>query len=194
MPVGSSAQAAAIARPRTRGQDHRLLGGEHAGQRGRGELADAVAGDDAPTSSQSAGARRRAGRRRPAAAGSRGVPDLVGVGLGAEVHQVEPGERGPPAQPGLGAGQVEPGGEEAGLLGTLTGSDDGEHVYPLCRIPAGHAVAGADETALPNFVGFLQRSADVVRRNSMCRCHVGSVGVAAGATGPAGRRSARSGG
>ena len=37
--------------------------------------------------------------------GPGGVLDLVGVGVGAEVDQVDPGERGPPAQPGLGAGQ-----------------------------------------------------------------------------------------
>jgi hypothetical protein len=59
--------------------------------------------------------------------GASGVLDLVGIRLGAQVDQVEPGERGPPAQPGGGAGQIEPGAQKAGLLGTLAGGEDGEH-------------------------------------------------------------------
>ena len=55
----------------------------------------------------------------------RGVADLLRVGLGAEVYEVDAGERGPPAQAGIRTGQREPRGEESGLLGTLTGGEYG---------------------------------------------------------------------
>jgi hypothetical protein len=50
-----------------------------------------------------------------------GVLDLVGIRLGAEVNKIDAGQRGPPAQTRLGAGQREPRSQEAGLLGTLAG-------------------------------------------------------------------------
>ena len=56
---------------------------------------------------------------------------VVGVGLGAVVHQVQPGAGGQPAQPVLEVGQLEPGREEAGRLGALTGSDDDQHLPSL---------------------------------------------------------------
>jgi hypothetical protein len=68
-------------------------------------------------------------RRDQQRLGTGGVLDLVRAGPGAEVDQVDPGERGPPAEPGLGAGQFEPWGQETGLLGALAGRKDGEHVF-----------------------------------------------------------------
>ena len=108
-------------------------------------------------------ARRRCGRRRPttscigscsaassAAATSSGWVRAVSLissapAVGAEVDQVDPGERGPPAQAGLGAGQVEPGSEEAGLLGALAGREYGEHVYDSPGYSVGHVGAGTHQ-------------------------------------------------
>ncbi len=59
--------------------------------------------------------------------GDGGVPDGVGVSLGAEVQQIEVCHRGEPLEALLESGQLEPGGEEAGSLGALTGRDDDEH-------------------------------------------------------------------
>ena len=44
-----------------------------------------------------------------------GVPDLVGVGLGAVPHEVEAGAGGEPREALRAPGQLEPGGEEAGV-------------------------------------------------------------------------------
>ena len=68
MPVGSSAQAAAISRPRTPASVIAASGVEHAGQRGGAELADAVPGGHTPTSSS----RQVLGRGDSAAATSSG--------------------------------------------------------------------------------------------------------------------------
>ena len=46
MPVSVIAAALAMAWPRSRTRTQRLLGSEHPGQGGGGELADAVSGDD----------------------------------------------------------------------------------------------------------------------------------------------------
>ena len=48
------------------------------------------------------------------------------------------------------AGQLEPGGEEAGGLGALAGADDGEHVSSLSSRAVTEAVTDADEPAGPD--------------------------------------------
>ena len=60
-----------------------------------------------------------------------GVADRLRVGLGAVVHQVQAGAGGQPAQPVLEVRQLEPGREESGRLGALTGSDDDQHLPSL---------------------------------------------------------------
>ena len=109
------------------GEGDRGLGGQHPGEGGGTELADAVAGDQADVvHGQVLGGQQGGGDEQWL--GARGVPDLVGVGLGAEVDEIDAGEGGPPPQARFGAGQVEPGREEAGLLGALAGREYGEHV------------------------------------------------------------------
>jgi len=61
--------------------------------------------------------------------GHRSVTDLVGVGGGAEADEIDPGQRRPPAESGFRAGEVEPGGEEAGFLGALAWGENCEHAY-----------------------------------------------------------------
>lgn len=124
-------------------QHHGRLVGEHTGGHGRGDLADAVARDRADTARQP----RETGRALDALAeqrvggdqtgghqqrlGHRGVADLLLVGLGAVVDEVQPGHGRPPRQTFGDAGQVEPGSEEAGLLSALAGSDEYEHSHTL---------------------------------------------------------------
>ena len=127
--MGSRAQAAAISAPEP-GQRDRGLGGQHAGDSGRAELTDAVAGDHADlVEGELLGGEQGGGDQQ--GLGQRGVLDLLRVRLGAEVDQVDPGEGRPPGEPRRGAGQVEPWGEEAGLLGTLAGSGKDQHIVNL---------------------------------------------------------------
>ena len=119
-------------------QHHRLLGGDHAGAGGGGDLADAVAGDRADLLEGVGGCgktlegRDQAGRDQQRL-GDLGVADRVGVRLGAVVGQVEAGDRREPVEARGERRVLEPGREEAGRLGTLAGSDDHEHVTQLCR-------------------------------------------------------------
>ena len=98
-----------------RREGDRRLGGQHAGERGGADLTDAVPGDHADIGQGQVLGRRERGRDEQGL-GLGGVPDLVGVGHRAEVDQVDAGGHGPPAQPGLGAADGEPIGEETGLL------------------------------------------------------------------------------
>ena len=113
-------------------QHHRLLGGDDPRTGGRGQLADAVAGDGADLA-EGVGRVREDVERGDQAGGHQqrlgdlGVPDRVGVGLGAVVHQVERGHGGQPLEAGPEGRLLEPGGEEPGGLGALTGRDDDEH-------------------------------------------------------------------
>ncbi len=72
--------------------------------------------------------------------GDGGVADRVRVRLGAVVDEVEAGDRGQPAQPFAERGVLDPGGQEAGGLGPLAGSDDGEHTSTLSRRGLGRAL------------------------------------------------------
>ena len=85
-----------------------------------------------------------------------GVANRVGVRLGAVVHEVEVGDGGEPSQSVLEAGQLEPGGEEAGSLGPLAWGDDDEHVTTLAYV-GGISGTGADERMPALVVGTLQR-------------------------------------
>ena len=114
--------------PAYAGERHGGLGRQHPGQRGGAQLTDAVPGDQPDVvHGQVLGGEQRGGDQQRLGTG--GVLDLVRVRPGAQVDQVHPGQRRPPAQTRLGAGEVEPRREEAGLLGTLSGREYGEHVY-----------------------------------------------------------------
>ena len=124
-------------------QHHRLLGGDRPGAGGRGELADAVAGDGADlarTRRPGAGTARGrpAGRRRPAAAGRRRCP-----GSCRRRPRCRSATRSRPAtadsqvRRSAKRRDLEPGRQEAGGLGALAGSDDGEHTSTLPRRGAG---------------------------------------------------------
>ena len=128
-------------------QHHRLLGGDHAGAGGRRDLADAVPGGRADGVERVGRVREDLQRRHQPGGhqqrlGDRGVADRVGVGLGAVVHQVEPGAGREPAQPVLEVGELEPGTEEAGRLGALPGSNDDQHGSSLSD--AGGRTGGAE--------------------------------------------------
>ena len=49
-----------------------------------------------------------------------GVADLLGVGLGAQVHQVGSGQVRPRPQPCFSAGKIEPGSQKPRFLRTLS--------------------------------------------------------------------------
>ena len=132
MPVGGGGGRVGHRLAALADQHHRLLGGDHPGAGRGGDLADAVPGDRADARERVGGVREQVERGDQAGGdqqrlGDRGVADRVGVGLGAVVGEVEAGDRGQPVEP-RGEGRVlEPGREEAGGLGALTGGDDDEH-------------------------------------------------------------------
>ena len=141
-------------------QDHRLLGGDHPGAGGGGDLADAVAGDGADLVERVGRVREelegrdQAGRDQQRL-GDLGVADRLGVGLGAVVGQVEAGDRGEPVEARGERRVLQPGLEEAGSLGTLAGSDDDEHTSTLPR-RGSRPRLGPHENDRRVFVGFLQ--------------------------------------
>lgn len=110
------------------------------GDRGGGDLTDAVTRDDV-------GGGRVQGRGREQAGGDQErlgdgrVADLVRVGLRAVVGKVEPDGVGPGRDAVGGTGEVEPGSQEAGRLSALAGSDEYEHPHTLScgrlRTPVG---------------------------------------------------------
>ena len=199
MPVGSSAQAAAISRPRTAAK---VIAASAV------STPASAAAPSSPTlwpattrdvvQRQVLGGEQRG--RDQQRLGPGGVPDLVGVGVGAQVDQVDPGQRRPPAQPRLGAGEVEPRGR-----GSRASESPGrERVrrarLRLSRIPAGYARVALDQTLRRPFGGFLQRSVCVDPRSAarspgpLARSVSAQVrsGSASGEPGPGGRPSARS--
>lgn len=101
---------------------------EDTGERGRGDFADAVTCDGA-----GAYVTERSGREQARGDQERlchgGVADLVRVGLRAVVGKVELDGVGPGRNAVGGAGEVEPGSQEAGRLSALAGSDEYEHPH-----------------------------------------------------------------
>jgi hypothetical protein len=67
------------------------------------------------------------GRRYEEGLRDRGVPDRLGVPLGAVVHEIEPGHGGQPDQAVREHGILHPGLQEARGLGTLARGDDRKH-------------------------------------------------------------------
>ncbi len=87
MPVSVTAAASAIARPRSATRRDGLVGGDHSGQRGGGELADAVAGDQIGGDAELLEGGQRGGHQKRLGDGR--VADLLGVGGGAVGDEVE---------------------------------------------------------------------------------------------------------
>ena len=113
-------------------EDHGLLGGDHTGSDGRGDLADTVARAGGNLRVGVGRVREQAQQRHQARADQErlrhgGVADRVGVALGAVPDEVDPGDGRQPAQAVLEAGHLQPGREEAGGLGALSGRDNDEH-------------------------------------------------------------------
>ncbi len=115
-----------------------VVGAQHPGAGGGGDLADAVAGDgaDQPAGGvlvreQRAGGHQAGGDQQRLRDG--GVLDLLGVRLGTRAHKVEPGDLGPTAEAVGDAVELQPGAEETGGLGTLSRGDDYEHGSTLSR-------------------------------------------------------------
>src|SRR5690606_4972216 len=101
------------------------------GDGGGGELADGVAGGDADRGGVLTEERLQGeqGGRDDERLGVAGVADLLGVGLGAEAAQVEPGRLAVGVEGGRELRHLEPGAEHAGGLGALTRAEDGEHGF-----------------------------------------------------------------
>lgn len=120
---------------------HGLQRGQHPGERCGGQLTDAVAREGAhraegagrvlagPVVQQFIGGQQA--RRDQQRLGDGCVTDLLGVGLGAVMHQVEVDGGRPLGDPVGDAGKFEPGGQQARLLGALAGSDEYEHSLTL---------------------------------------------------------------
>ena len=129
MPVGVTALASAMARPRVATSEMACSSDDHAGEGRGGELADRVAGEDAPVAAEVAARReeRRGGDepgRDDERLGDGGVLDRVGVGLGAVRDEVVAGGVAERGQLLTHAVELEPRGEEAGGLGALSRADD----------------------------------------------------------------------
>ncbi|MDR6171359.1 hypothetical protein QE359_002388 [Curtobacterium sp. SORGH_AS776] len=103
---------------------------EDPGDPGGGELADRVAGDPAHEGTAAVGEQ---GVGRDETGGDderlreRRVLDGLGVGLGAVGGEVDADGLGPRPHAVTDGGVLEPGGEEAGGLGALSGRDDDDH-------------------------------------------------------------------
>ncbi len=103
---------------------------------GGGDLADRVSGGDRDVGKGVGGVREELergeqARRDEQRLGDRGVPDGLGVGLGAVVREVDTGDGGEPVQPIGEAGFGQPGFEEAGGLCALTGRDNCKHTFTI---------------------------------------------------------------
>ena len=132
MPVGVTAEASAIARPRSRTSTiacSAVIVRAPAAAVSSPTLWPATAPIMANASAGCGKSSRAA--TRPVAT-SRGwaisvCADRLGVGLGAVVDEVEPGDRREPVEAGGEGPVLEPGLEETGGLGALAGSNDDEH-------------------------------------------------------------------
>ena len=198
MPVGVTALAAAMARPRSRTKTIACSSVSDPGHGGGGDLADRVPGRArrrGAGAASSPGWSNRAEQADQAGAdderlGDRGVLDRVGVGDGAVGDEVEPGDRGEPAQPVAHPGQLEPGGEEAGGLGALSRADESEHVLQPCLCACDLVVTERHEQSGPDLEG----SSKVRRcrgRGRRSRCRGTPSGATRGAVGWASRPTAR---
>ena len=159
MPVGVCAQARGHRPAADGGERDRRLDRQHPGQRGGGELADAVPGDDDVASAAGAltgpgsAPSSRATNRLIATTqrlGDRGVLDRLGVTGGAEGQEVGVGDGAGPAEEGFGSGEVEPVGEHSGFLRTLSGGEDGQHplTVPVIFVARGRRAARKDTADL----------------------------------------------
>ena len=124
---------------RGRGHGASTLADEHegivvaqrTGEGGRGQLTDAVTGDDIGLLVTQQLTCRRDRRGDQQRLGHRGVANRVGIGRGAKGGQVKLGHLAEVGEARSEAGHLEPGGEESGGLGALTGRDDCKHVSTL---------------------------------------------------------------
>jgi len=113
-----------------------LFRGDHPGCGSGGDLADRVPGATGNQAEAVGGVLEQGQQRDETGAhdqwlGDSGVPDRLGVGLGAMLDQVDAGDRREPLHAVAESRQLEPGGEEAGGLGALSRADDDEHVFSL---------------------------------------------------------------
>ena len=143
-------------------QHHRLLGGDRPGTGRGGQLTDAVPGDGADLAERVGRVREQLEGGEQAGGdqqrlGDGGVADRLRVGLGAVVDQVEAGDRGQPGEALGGSWVLEPGGQEAGGLGPLAGSDDGEHTSTAVAPGPRTACSARTKIAGGALVGTLQR-------------------------------------
>ena len=132
MPVGVTAAAAAIALPRSR-TSTMACSAVITPAPAAAVISPTLCPATAPTCRRrrpGAGT-ARAATTRPAATSSGWATAVsrmvVGVGLGAVWTEVDPGDGRQPAQPVRERRALQPGREEAGGLGALTGRDDDEH-------------------------------------------------------------------
>ena len=132
------------------GERDRGLRGEGAGERGRGELADAVPGDDhrpagiSPQAELIGDSDAEGDEQR---LGDRGVLDLVRVGGGAEPDQVQIDRARRPGQPLLDPGELQPGVSMPGVCAPWPGASS---AITTSTIP--YASCGGEEArhSLPN--------------------------------------------
>ena len=124
------------------GQRDRRLDRQHAGQRGGGQLADAVPGDDDVRPD----VRRGGDRTRAGAPSSRATKRLIAttsgwvtaVSLIASASPVVPrrqeigaGDGAGPPEEGFRTGEFQPVGEHSGFLRALSGGEDGQHLFTV---------------------------------------------------------------
>ena len=63
--------------------------------------------------------------------GDRRIADRVGIGDGAVLNEIDPADDRQPVEAFPDTGDLEPGEQETGRLGALTGRDDNEHSRSL---------------------------------------------------------------
>ena len=141
-------------------EDHGLLGGEDARAHRGGDLADGVpgAGADAGEGVARVGEHAEQGDEPgpdDERLGDGGVADGLGVRDGAVLDEVDAADHGQPVEAFAHPGDFQPGGEEAGRLGALSGRDDNEHPrsLPWC---GGDWRCWACQSRAADFVGILQ--------------------------------------
>ncbi len=132
MPVGVTADASAIALPRSRTSTMACSALIDSGAGGGRQLADAVARCSADCLECVGGAGKELERRHQAGGNQEGLGDLgvadgVGVCFGAVVREVDARHGGQPLESRRELLVLQPGRQESGGLGTLARSDNDEH-------------------------------------------------------------------